>query len=488
MLWSSVAARQTDWPQLKFTQIANVARPTSIADPGDGSGRLFVTDQSGLVMAVQSNSVTTFLNIQDLVDYVPGRDHGLLSVVFPPDFATRQYFYTFYNPAAGASTVSRFFVSSTNANIADESTEQVLISLPPPGIQFLTLSGGDLVFGPDGYLYVGMGDSGFALNLTNEAQNTHAYHGKILRIDVESSTNQYRVPTDNPFVGNPNYLPEIWALGLRNPWRFSFDRATGDCYIGDVGAVEAEEVDFKSAGSPAGLNYGWPILEGNHLYAGPDQPLQTLTAPIAEYLHTTSISAITGGYVYRGPNGGRMTGLYFYADAYSGRLWAMGRDGTNWVSQLVAKVPYFTTTFGEDHSGQLYLADFASGNIYRVEDTGAVAAPTFTPPGTNSATEAITVSSISPNVTIRYTTNGVDPVASDPGVSSGGAITITSGTTLKAIAFRNDLLPSPVTAVPYTLKVGRPAFTPGMARYERTTNRRFVYNIRGSDLLHPGWN
>jgi hypothetical protein len=455
-------AAQVDWPHLRFTQIATTARPTSIADPGDGSGRLFVTDQSGRVLLVQSNSVTPFLDIHDRVEYFAGSEYGLLSVVFPPGFATNQYFYAYYDRFDGASTVSRFFVTSTNFNLADPSTEQVVLSVPAAPSPQYTLSGGLLLFGPDGTLYVGMGDTGFTADSVNQAQNPQSLRGKILRLDVESSTNGYRIPSNNPFVNNTNYLPEIWALGLRNPWRFSFDSATGDLYIGDVGQNESEEVDFKPATVPAGQNYGWPIREGLHLYAGPDFPGVPLVDPVWEYLHTGPPASITGGFVFRGPGAARMTGLYFYADAYSGKIWGLKHDGTNWVNQQLAKMPYFLSTFGEDQVGRLYVADYVSGNIYFMDDDGAADPPTFYPPGTNSFTENITLDSISPNAIIRYTTNGLDPAGTDPGVASGGIVTISSGIALKARAFRADLLPSPVTQVSYSLKVARPTFFPGM--------------------------
>ena len=313
---SPYCARATtiDWPQLSFTQIASGASvPTSIAAAGDGSGRLFVTEQSGRVMLVQSNGVVPFLDITNRVAYFANSESGLLSVVFPPGFATKQYFYVFYNSGfdAGAATISRFFVSSTNANVADPTTEQTVLMIPVDLGACYNLSGGLLMFGPDGYLYAATGDSGFCPDSTNQAQSTQRFEGKILRLDVESSTNAYRVPPDNPFVGNTNYLPEIWALGVRNPWKYSFDRANGDFYMGDVGQIESEEINFKPAATTTGQNYGWPIREGLHLYAGPDPAGIPLTDPILEYLHTGPPASVTGGFVYRGPGPSRMSGIYF---------------------------------------------------------------------------------------------------------------------------------------------------------------------------------
>lgn len=383
-LWSVSSAAETDWPQLQFTQFASgISAPTSIAAPGDGSERLFVTEQSGRVMLVRSNSVSVFLNLQDRVQYIPGTELGLLTVAFPPGFATNRHFYVFYNGLGDDSTparsrISRFQLSSTNSDIADPSTEQVVLSLPYPEESVYTLSGGQLVFGPDGYLYIGMGDSGFGGALTNHAQKTRSLQGKILRIDVENSST-YKIPVDNPFVGNTNYLPEIWALGLRNPWRFSFDRANGDFYMADVGQIESEEINFLPAPASGGQNYGWPIREGRHYYTGPDHHGLTLTDPVFEYLHTGPPASVTGGHVYCGSVSNRMSGIYFFADAYSGKISGLKRNGAQWVSQLLAQVPYFITSFGEDQAGRLYLADYISGKIFSISDAGNAAAPTFTP-------------------------------------------------------------------------------------------------------------
>jgi hypothetical protein len=471
-LWASIYlsgfTAEVDWPQLNFTKVAPGSFGlTSIADPQDGSGRLFVTLQSGKVMMIQNSLATVFLDIQDRVQYSPGGDLGMFSVAFPPGFATNHHFYVYYNggpegESAASSTVSRFSLSTTNSNVADPSSEQRLLVVPFPEQSSYTLSGGLLLFGPDGLLYVGMGDSGFS-GFGNYAQNTRSFQGKILRLDVESATTPYKIPADNPFVGNSNYLPEIWALGVRNPWRFSFDRATGDFYCGDVGQIESEEIDFKAAATTAGQNYGWPIREGLHLYAGPESSGLALTDPVLELLHVGPPASVTGGFVSRAPASGRMAGIYFYADAFSGKIWGLKRDGTNWVNQLLAKVPYFITAFGEDQLGQLYVGDYISGNVYAITDNGAAAAPMFDPPGTNSFTENIMLSSLSTNATIRYTVNGLDPGPGDPAVSAGGLVTISSGTTLKGRAFRTDLLPSPVTSVTYNLKAARPTFNPQLA-------------------------
>ena len=202
-----------DWPQPKFTEVATgLAAPTSIAAAPDGTGRLFATEQSGRVLLIQGNVVTPFLDLQDRVQFFEGSESGLLSVAFPPGFETNQHFYVFYNAVPdGATTISRFHVSSANANLADPSTEQPVLVIPADPSAPYTLSGGLLLFGPDGFLYVGVGDSGFGEFSPNQAQNPRSLRGKILRLDVESAPSGYRVPSDNPFVGNSDYRPEIWS-------------------------------------------------------------------------------------------------------------------------------------------------------------------------------------------------------------------------------------------------------------------------------------
>jgi len=460
LMWTCVGATP-DWPDLKFTVVAGGATlPTDIAAPRDGTGRLFVTEQTGRILVMQGGVFTPFLNLEDRVRYFEFRELGLLNVAFPPGFASNHHFYVFYNSLPnGDATISRFSVSATNANVADAASEQKILTIPYPEAP-LTLSGGQLLFGPDNLLYAGIGDSGFDLDYPNGAQNPQSIFGKILRIDVENSANGYQVPADNPFVGNPAYLPEIWAMGVRNPWRFCFDSFTGDFFMGDVGQFGADEVNFKPAAVTAGQNYGWPAREGNHLYAGPDGPASSYRDPIVEVLHTNAVMSITGGNVYRGPGPNRLTGVYIYADAYNGTIWGVQRDGANWLNQQLAQLPYFITSLGEDEAGRLYCVDYFSGQLFQMEDSGQVAAPTFEPAGTNSYSDLILVRSLSTNVIIRYTTNGTDPGPGDAIVSSGGSVLITSGTTLKARAFRSGLQPSVVTATTYQLKAARPTFVP----------------------------
>ena len=376
-------------------------------------------------------------------------------MAFPSNFASKRYFYASYTNPDLEAVVSRFFLL-TNSSLADPASEQVLLRHTRIG---LSVNSGHLRFGPDGYLYVGFGDNGFLPEIPrNFSQDPSVVWGKILRIDVESSTNAYRIPPDNPFVGVPGYLPEIWALGLRNPWRFSFDRLTGDFFVADVGQIESEEINYKAAAAPAGLNYGWPVREGNHDYMGTNGfSTGPLASPVVEYRRGIAPTALIGGFVYRGAPS-RMAGLYFYAEAYTGKIFAL--SPSTWDTQEVGTAPFFITTFGEDNAGNLYLADYVNGTIYQMDDSGAAAPPTFDPSPPVSHIELVTVSSLSPGVIIHYTMDGSDPDPADPSVFSGGVIAISSGTTLKARAFRSDLAPSSVSTATYTLKAARPAFTP----------------------------
>jgi glucose/sorbosone dehydrogenase/chitobiase/beta-hexosaminidase-like protein len=458
------ADAQVDWPQVKLTQVAEgLTFPTHINSARDGSGRLFITEQPGRIQILQSNSPTPqlFLDISDRVLF--DLYWGLLSVEFPTNFASKGYFYVYYTSTNDHATViSRFFVSSTNANQADPLSEQKLLVVtnrPCP-----TLPGGLVKFGPDGYLYIGMGSDEICAE-TNLAQMTDSYWGKILRIDVESSTNGYAVPASNPFVGNSAYRPEIWALGFRNPWRFSFDRLNGDLYIADVGQNFWEEIDFQPAGDPGGQNYGWNIMEGTFDYdRPPGYDISGLTPPVAQYEHSIGQgygSSITGGFVYRGTNTtGRMTGIYFFGDFYFDKMWGMARVGTNWILQTMPATLSFASSFGEDETGELFVTDLIFGKIYHIEDSGLTGPPILSPPGGTVPSETILVTSTSPGAVFHYTTNGATPTQLDPMVGSNGTVVVTSGTTLSVRAFRADLQPSTVTVATYVFQAGMPDFAP----------------------------
>ncbi len=462
-LSASINGAQTDWPQLKLTQVGSgFSAPLHLTSARDGTDRMFIVEQPGRIKIIQSNSVLTepFLDITDRVSPRPGV-YGLLSAAFPANYAVKKCFYVYYSRTNDDATVISRFSVSTNANHADAWSEQQLLVIPlgacEPGVL-----GGQVAFGPEGYLYISTGDEAGCGDDPTRAQQPGSLWGKILRIDVESTPNGYVVPANNPFVGNTNYLPEIWAMGLRNPWRFSFDRLTGDLYIADVGLTEWEEVDFQQAGS-GGQNYGWDVMEGTQFVdiGGTSWDTNDLTPPVLEYAHTNGPNeSITGGFVYRGPNSGRLNGIYFYGDFDTGFVWGAVHSDTNWTALQIPVPSHFISSFGEDDAGQLYLVDYVFGKVYRIEDSGLAGPPFFQPGGGVSPTDLISVASSSPGAAIHYTTNGAVPTESDPVVGANGIVTIGSGVTLTARAFRGDLQPSTVTAATFTLQAGKPVFSP----------------------------
>lgn len=472
LIHSPHAGAAVDWPALGFTPtVTNVFnRPTCIAHAGDGSQRLFVAEQPGVIWLIQDSNVQAepFLNITDRVNSV-GAEQGLLGVAFPSGFSTNHHFYVDYTIASNnAVVISRFQLSSTNGSVGDPQSEEIVLTIPKP---FNNHNGGQLAFGPDGYLYIGIGDGGAEADPQDFGQNSNSLLAKILRIDVESGVSPYAIPPNNPFVNRPGYAAETWAWGLRNPWRFSFDRQTGDLYIGDVGQNRFEEIDFQAAGSSGGQNYGWRIMEGPTNFNVPSgfTNFSALTLPVAWYDHlalpTDLSGSVTGGYVYRGPSEPRMDGLYFYGDFMAGWIWGLKQTDTNWQSfPLLSPGPgvihFFISTFGEDDSGRLYFADYYRGTVYQVFDTGQAWTPRFQPASGTINSNTVTVSCASPNAEIHFTTNGIDPTVTDPVVVSGGTIQVVSGFTNKARAFRSDLQPSAVASGVFTLKAGTPFFTP----------------------------
>jgi glucose/arabinose dehydrogenase len=365
----SAAPSAAEWPQISLPKrFSGLTQPVHITQAGDGSGRLFFVEQPGRIRVSRGGTLlpVPFLDIVSRVSCCGER--GLLSVAFPPGYGSKRYFYVDYTDTAGNTVISRFRLGA-DADVADPGSEQIVLTIAQP---YSNHNGGQLAFGPDGYLYVGMGDGGSGGDPQNNAQSPTSLLGKILRIDVESGAAPYAVPVSNPFAGRAGYRGEIWALGLRNPWRFSFDRRTGDLFIGDVGQNRYEEVDFQPAGDPGGENYGWRIMEAGHCY-DPNPCNQTgLLQPVFEYDHSQGCS-VTGGPVYRGSLYPRMQGVYFFADYCSGRLWGLRRDGNSWHSTQLLDSPYTVSTFGEDEAGNVYLADYGRGDVYQVTDPGAIA-------------------------------------------------------------------------------------------------------------------
>ncbi len=355
LLFLSIAATALAQPPQLVKVAGGFANPVHIATPGDGSNRLFVVEQRGRILS----GGAVILDITSRVSCCGER--GLLSVAFPPDFARKNYFYVYYTNLAGDITVSRFRGAS----------EEILLTAPHR--QYTNHNGGGMVFGPDGYLYIGVGDGGGAGDPLANGQNTNSLLGKLLRIDVESGAVPYAVPPANPFASQSGYRPEIWAYGLRNPWRFSFDRANGDLYIGDVGQDTYEEIDYQPAADRGGENYGWNIMEGFHCFR-PACSAAGLTLPVAEYTHTNGACSITGGFVYRGSRVPALQGAYIYGDYCSGRIWTLRRQGGQWQTAVLMDAGFSIATFGQDDAGELYVADYAHGDIYRFDS----AAPAIT--------------------------------------------------------------------------------------------------------------
>jgi len=349
--------------------VSGLARPVAITHAGDGSGRLFITLQAGQIVIFDGLQIlpTPFLDITDLVIPIGGLgdERGLLSVAFHPNYVTNGYFYVNYVNTNNDTVVARYTVSA-DPNVADRKTAAVVLTITQP--PFFNHKGGQLQFGPDTYLYIGTGDGGSAGDPGNRAQNLGELLGKMLRIDVNGGE-PYAIPPDNPFVGVPGAREEISAYGLRNPWRFSFDRGSGDLYIGDVGQNRREEVDYRTFGNPGGENYGWRMMEGSLCFnPAMDCNDGTLVLPVLEYDRSLGI-AITGGYVYRGMNIPAIAGNYLYADYGSGRIWSgiRNEDGT-WRSVELLDTTHSISTFGEDEAGEMYLAHLAlaDGVIYRI--------------------------------------------------------------------------------------------------------------------------
>ncbi|MDR8390651.1 PQQ-dependent sugar dehydrogenase [Aliifodinibius sp. S!AR15-10] len=350
------------FPELSF------ARPVDLQHPGDGSNRLFVVEQRGVISVFENDasvsSKTTFLDIEDQVED-RGNEEGLLGLAFHPDFANNGYFYVNYTASnPDVTIVSRFQVSSDNPNEADPNSEVGILSFSQP---YSNHNGGQVSFGPDGYLYIAVGDGGSGGDPQENGQNRSTLLGNILRIDVDNQSdgNNYAIPSDNPFAGNDQgYREEIYAYGLRNPWRFSFDANNGQLWTGDVGQNAYEEIDVVENGG----NYGWNTMEGNHCFdpsSGCDQ--SGLELPIIDYSQSNGDRSVTGGFVYRGPTLSELEGMYIYADYVSGRIWALDfSDMGNPVNSLLLRADFGISSFGVDQDNELYICGF-DGKIHKLE-------------------------------------------------------------------------------------------------------------------------
>jgi hypothetical protein len=337
-----------------------------LAPPGD-TGRLFVLEQTGRIRLIKHDSLldTPFLDLSTVVSQ--GHELGLLGMAFYPDYATSGRFIVGYtseagNPNGGSSVLARYTVSS-DPDVANATVDRILLTFDQPEPNH---KGGMIAFGPDGYLYAGFGDGGDEGDPHNHGQDRSELLGSFLRLDV-SGPGDYTIPADNPYVTSDTIRKELWNYGFRNPWRWSFDRSTGDLYIGDVGQSVSEEVDVQPAGTGAGLNYGWKIVEGDHCFVAPGCDRSAFTAPVFTYPHTVGC-AVIGGYVYRGSSIPELQGTYFFSDNCEGWVhsfkWSAGvvTDEKDWPSLGGHGM---VTSFGEDASGELYFMT-GDGNVYKI--------------------------------------------------------------------------------------------------------------------------
>lgn len=356
---------QPAFPSLSFDSM------TGLYEPPDGTNRLFVLEQAGRIMVFENrsdvNRASVFLDIKDRVNSA-GNEEGLLGLAFSPDFASTGHFYLNYTATNPRRTViSRFTAPQSRSGPADPNSESKILEVLQP---FSNHNGGQIVFGPDGYLYIGMGDGGSAGDPMGNGQDLNVLLGKLLRIDVSGPGDRhgYRIPPDNPFVGRgtSGVREEIWAYGLRNPWRFSFDPATKDIWLADVGQNSLEEID----GVQKGGNYGWNRMEGSRCFppTARDCDKTGLILPVFEYPTSGGNCSITGGFLYRGELLPSLKGAYVYADYCSGKVWALQYDGSRVTEHLeLIDSDIRISSFGIDRSGNLYVLAHANrGRIFKL--------------------------------------------------------------------------------------------------------------------------
>ncbi|MEA2610060.1 MAG: hypothetical protein QOJ75_2303, partial [Chloroflexota bacterium] len=354
------------------TVATGFSQPLLVTTADDGSGRLFVVEKTGKIRIVTHGAVAAvpFLDLSASVS--SGSEQGLLGLAFHPGYKSNGKLYVSYTDHNGTSIIREYRVSSTNPNRVDGASGRTILRLRQP---YQNHNGGDIAFGPDGYLYIGFGDGGSAGDPGNRAQNLGVLLGKLLRIDVNRRTGTlpYAIPRDNPFVGRSG-LDQVWAYGLRNPWRWSFDRVTGDLWIADVGQASYEEVDRAPAShgrnAGRGLNFGWKVMEASHCFASSSTCSRTgKTLPLTEYSHVNGRCSITGGFVYRGAAYPDLVGAYLFADYCSGEVWYIDRRATRGTPPTRGLTTNARiTSFGQDQAGELYLTD-ANGTVYRLTDS-----------------------------------------------------------------------------------------------------------------------
>ncbi|HZQ67190.1 MAG TPA: PQQ-dependent sugar dehydrogenase [Terriglobales bacterium] len=339
--------------------VTGLSSPVDMETPRDGTGRLFLVEQTGKIRIVQNGSLlsTPFLDLSAKIEF--GGEKGLLGLAFHPSYSqTGRFFVDYTRRVSGQlqSVIAEYHVSASDPNIADTTETQILVVDQP----FDNHNGGQLGFGPDKYLYISFGDGGSGGDPFGNGQDLGVLLGKILRIDIDSGS-PYAIPADNPFVGDPNAKGEIWAYGLRNPWKFSFDRGTKQLFAGDVGQDSWEEVDIIQKG----LNYGWNIMEGFHCYNATTCNMTGLTLPIAEYSHSEG-EAVIGGFVYRGSAVPGLRGAYVFGDYLSGTIWGLKQSSGTWTRVQLLSSGKIISGFGQDTAGELYLLDYGSGTVFKL--------------------------------------------------------------------------------------------------------------------------
>jgi glucose/arabinose dehydrogenase len=365
-------------PTLSFNSfVSGLTAPVDIVNAKDGSNKLYIVQQNGIVRVHSGGALlpTSFLNMGALITYDAGGERGLLSIAFHPQYSTNRYFFVYYNNAAGNGELAQYQTLAGSPDQADPASRKVLLTVIKP---YTNHNGCKLNFGPDGNLYLGLGDGGSGGDPQNHSQDLNSYLGKMLRINVDNFTTPpyYTVPPTNPFVGVAGTLPEIYSYGLRNPWRWNFDRSTGDMWIADVGQGAWEEVNYIPAGATSGLNYGWRCYEGTHTYDLSQcgaTPLTGKTFPIFEYAHNNAGGySITGGLVYRGTEYPALQGWYICADYVRPNGWIIKSNGAGgWNVAQQTNYPAGISSFGDAEDGTLYAVTLG-GTIYKVISSGVV--------------------------------------------------------------------------------------------------------------------
>ena len=423
LLFPVLTHAQSIHPELEFElAYSGFSSPLDMSDAGDGSGRLFVAEKSGIVKVIDNTGTTLttpFMNISNKVR--DAGERGLLGMAFHPDYATNGYLFLHYSDLDSDTQISRFTVDSNNPNLIDISSEESIITVDQPRSNH---NGGSIEFGPDGYLYIALGDSGGGGDPDNAAQNTQSLLGKMLRLDVDNGL-PYSIPANNPFVNVDTIRNEIWAIGLRNPFRFSFDSQTGDMWIGDVGQNAWEEVNFQPANSLGGENYGWRCYEGNNVFnTNGCEDISEYVGPVFEYQHINCGCSFTGGMVYRGSNP-CLQGLYIGADINRHTVYTIKSDGQGgWTNdtQLPAQGRSLVA-FAEDENQELYAVSLG-GNIYRVKGKNEVITGDPVTPGDYLASGTLTLDgNVGSSTSVSLTSARSITLEEDVEVKQNGVLT-----------------------------------------------------------------